>query len=181
MILVTGLRSAQFGMSEAQVKEAITQDFKIPSRDLVKGENEVQRTTNFQIMVDQLVPASGKSRISYIFGYTSQRLVQITAQWTADDDNDASVQALIDTATLLRKHFLEKTWQPKSVVLNGEHADGSVTFFQGTDREDHVVHLLLVGTKKHFTSPNGESRTVFRPTGLLLSYVKDARKPDIFQ
>ena len=74
---VDGFRSARWGMTDAQVKAAIRRDFNIPPEKIQTEENASERTAILTITVGDVLEGAGKARISYIFGYTSKKLIQV--------------------------------------------------------------------------------------------------------
>ena len=83
---IDGFRSAHFGMSEADIRKAIKHDFALSGSSVQTGVNPLQRTQMINIAVPDLVPGSGKATINYIFGYTSQRLIEINVTWATAAD-----------------------------------------------------------------------------------------------
>src|ERR1700676_2182131 len=65
---VDGFRSAKWGMTDAQVKEAIRKDFNIAPDKMKSEENLAERTTVLSITVPELIESTGAARLSYIFG-----------------------------------------------------------------------------------------------------------------
>ena len=69
---VDGFRLAQFGMGEKKILKAIYRDFNIPKSKIKRQIHAKEKTLSYEIAVTDLLPASGASRIFYIFGYRSK-------------------------------------------------------------------------------------------------------------
>lgn len=177
--VIQGFRSAQFGMTEAQVQQAITADFKPPAKDIARVLNEAERTTALSLEADNLLPAGGKARISYILGFQTQKLIQVNIGWSIGSGKAASPETLVATANTLRQHFLKKSYKPNSVLTNAQLPDGSVVVFRGSDMEGRMVLLVLNGEKQ--VAKSKDAAPTIKPTALLLSYIKDVEHPDVFQ
>ena len=178
-VRVLGFRSAQFGMTEAQVRQAITTDFNVPAKDVTKQQNDSEKTTTLSTDVDNLLPVAGKSRVTYILGYQTQKLVQVNVAWSVGPGRAASSEAIVEAANLLRQHFQKKTYKPDSVLTNAQFPDGSIVVFRGSDMEGRMTLLVLGGEK--LPAKGKDPAPSMKPTTLLLSYIKDAEHPDIFQ
>jgi hypothetical protein len=74
---VDGFRSAHWGMTDAQVKAAIRKDFNVPPEKVQTEENASERTAVLTITAGDLLEGAGKARVSYIFGYTGKKLIQV--------------------------------------------------------------------------------------------------------
>jgi len=105
---VDGFRSARFGMSPDQVIKAILKDFRIPKTNIKITDHPTERTKNYVVDVDNLIPDSGKAKIAYIFGYRSRKLSQINILWRTPDNLQGNIKGPIDTANVLRGLFLKK-------------------------------------------------------------------------
>ncbi|CAK0760431.1 POTRA domain-containing protein [uncultured Gammaproteobacteria bacterium] len=145
---IQGFRSAKFGMAEAQVRQAITSDFKTLAEEITKQKNDVEQTTALSFDADNVLPVGGKAKVTYILGYQTQKLIQVNLTWSLGSGMAASSEALVETANLLRQHFLKKTYKPGSVLTNAQIPDGSVIVFRGNDAEGRMTILVLGGEKQ---------------------------------
>ena len=93
---IEGFRSAKFGMEMREVKDAIHQDFGIPDRKITTITHPTERTKSLGITVDNLVPNAGKSRIVYVFGYRTQRLIQVNILMGHPVDTRVTPQRIVD-------------------------------------------------------------------------------------
>jgi hypothetical protein len=176
---VEGFRSARWGMDAAQVKAAIHKDFGVPSDKVKTEENAAERTTVLTIAVNDLLEGAGPSRISYILGYKTKKLIQATVLWGTPVDPQAQPEKIVAAANQLRQLFLDSGYQPDTVVTNARMTDGTILVFQGQDADKHTTVLRLANipapTKGLKTEGTGGSVV------LSLSYTLDSRSPDIFR
>jgi hypothetical protein len=181
-IQVEGFRSAHWGMTDAQVKAAIQKDFNIPPNKVPTEENPSERTTVLSISVNDLLEGTGKARISYILGYSTKKLIQANIVWGTTVDPQAKPERIVAAANQLRALFLSSGYDPDTVASNVATADGTITVFQGQDAEKHTTLLRLVSTPAPAPSKQqGKTQAAGPTVVLLLSYVLDARNPDVFR
>jgi len=181
-VKVEGFRSAHWGMTEAQVKAAIRKDFNIPMDKEQAGENPSERTTVLTVTVNDLVEGAGKAHISYILGYSTKKLIQVNIVWGTTIDPQAKPEQIVAAANQLRTLFLSSGYDRDTVASNVATGDGSITVFQGQDRDKHMTLLRLASTPAP-PSPKQHGKTeAARPTVVLqLSYLLDARNPDVYR
>ena len=173
-----GFRGAKWGMSEAEVKAVIADEFKIPVDKLGTEVNPAERTTVLPILVPDLIEGAGNARVSYIFGYQTKKLIEVNILWGTPVDPQAKSEMVIAAANQLRDLFATQGYDPATMVTNARASDGSVVVFSGQDADKHTTLLRLVQTQ---AAPR-EGRT--KPpvsTTLLLSYILDSKNPDIFR
>src|SRR5438034_3647535 len=77
LVHVEGFRSAQWGMTEPQVKAAIAKDFKLAADKIKSDDNLAERTHVLTVVVPDLLEGAGAARVSYIFGYSTKKLIQV--------------------------------------------------------------------------------------------------------
>lgn len=174
---VDGFRGAKWGMSEAEVKTVIFEQFKIPVDKLRTELNPAERTTVLPIIVPELIEGAGNARVSYIFGYQTKKLIEVNILWGTPVDPQAKAESVIAAADQLRDLFLTQGYDPATMVTNARASDGSVVVFSGQDAEKHATLLRLVQTqaaKDARTKPQVS-------TALLLSYILDSKNPDVFR
>lgn len=183
---VEGFRGARWGMTEAEVKAAITADFKIAADKLKVEPNPSERTGVLTAQVPDLIDGAGLARVSYIFGYTTKKLIQVNLVWGTPVDPQAKPEGIVAAANQLRDLFLSSGYDPATVVANARANDGEVVVFQGQDADKHTTLLRLVSARaaadkdaKPDKDPKKEKPTVV--TALFLSYILDSRNPDIFR
>jgi hypothetical protein len=177
-VVIDGFRSAHFGMTEAEVRKAIEADFKLTGSAVRPGDNPVERTRVLSVTVPDLVPDSGKATIDYVFGFKSQRLIEVNLAWSVATDPANKPTTLLHTGATLQAYFQGETFPPGQSVANAMLANGSLLLFRGTDPAAHTVVLLLSGPVKQDTK---EHKAQMTPTVLSLVYAADAAHPDVFR
>ena len=181
-VQVEGFRSARWGMTEAQVKAAIQKDFNVPVDKEQAEENPSERTTVVSITVNDLLEGAGKARISYILGYTTKKLIQVNIIWGTTIDPQVKPDRIVAAANQLRTLFINSGYDRETVASNVATTDGSITVFQGQDSDKHMTLLRLVSTPAPAPSKQrGKTETAGPTVVLLLSYLLDARNPDIYR
>jgi hypothetical protein len=172
-----GFRSAKFGMTDAQVRAAITKDFNVKPEAIKSEEHPVQKTQILSVIVPNLLVSTGKAEITYTFGYKSHTLIQIGVLWSAKLDPTINADILLADANLLRGLFATTGYKPDTIVQDASLSDGSFLVFKGADAEGHTTQLTLSGDLKD--EKDGKKRMT--PTALLLHYIEDPKNPDTFK
>jgi hypothetical protein len=181
---VEGFRTARWGMTEAQVKAAIQKDFNISVDKEQVEENPSERTSVLSVAVNDLLEGAGKARVSYILGYTTKKLIQVNIIWGTTIDPQAKPERIVAAANQLRTLFLNSGYDRETVASNIATADGSITVFQGQDFDKHMTLLRLVSTPAPAPAPakqRGKTESAGPTVVLLLSYLLDARNPDVYR
>ncbi|MBV8777319.1 MAG: hypothetical protein JO258_09000 [Alphaproteobacteria bacterium] len=178
---VDGFRSAKWGMSEAQVKEAIHKDFNLAPDKVKSEENLAERTTVLSVTVPDLLENTGPARVSYILGFASKKLIQINVLWGSAVDPQASPERIVAAANELRQLFVDSGYQPATVVTNTKLPDGSVLVFKGQDADKHTTLLRLAAAAVTPAPPKGEQPKAVDTAALSLSYIADPVNPDIYR
>ena len=65
--VVDRFRSARFGMTEKAALKPIFNDFKIPKSKIQRRLHPTEKTVSFNILVNDLLPNSGKANLFYFF------------------------------------------------------------------------------------------------------------------
>jgi hypothetical protein len=177
-VVIDGFRSAHFGMTEAEVRKAIEADFKLTGSAVRPGDNPVERTHVLSVTVPDLVPDSGKATVDYVFGFKSQRLIEVNLAWSAATDPANKPTTLLHTGATLQAYFQGETFPAGQSVANAMLANGGLLLFRGTDPAAHTVVLLLSGPLKQDTK---EHQAQMTPTVLSLVYAADPTHPDVFR
>lgn len=172
---IDGFRSAAFGMTEAQVRQAIRKDFPGPGEKITSEPSATEKTSVLSIQVPDLIPGAGRARVSYIIGYTSKKLIQVNVTWTAEAKS-AGAEGVVGAANLLRNHFLAAGYQPNTILANQQMPHGFVVF-RGLDAAGRMVMLMLAGA----VGAEAEKEKSLPPITLQLSYVHDPQHPDIYR
>jgi len=173
--VVNGFRSAQFGMIEFDVKQAIKNDFGIEKNQISRKVHPNEKTVTLGIEVEKLLPESGTAKVFYILGYKSKRLVHINVIWGRPVTQSPDAQAIVATANQLRNHFAQKKYQKEGFALNAQLGEGIILVFQGKDRKGRAARLLLSNPKVGGDEKAGQNIT------LTLSYIEKPLDPDVFR
>lgn len=173
---VSGFRSAQFGMDEAAVRAAIKTDFGLGEDAIVVGSNNVERTKVLTIKAPDVLPEGGISEVSYVFGYSSSKLIQVGISWSPQIDPTVDAQRLYANGDVLVAYFAAAGYLPET-VRSGIVLNDGILLFRGEDSQKHATVLLLQGSYDKV----GDSQPVLTPLSLALLYAEDSTNPDIFQ
>lgn len=178
-IKLQGFRSATFGMTEAQVRQAIKKDFNAPDGKIAVAANPGDLTTVITVPVDDLLPDSGPAQVNYILGYKSKKLAQVTVVWGGPVNKQFKAETAVLLANLLRTHFLTEGYKPDTIVVNTPvpTIKGQIVVFRGADADGHMTALVLTELPP---PPEGQPATT-APVLLQLAYILDPQNPDIFK
>jgi hypothetical protein len=172
---LTGFRSALFGMTPDQVRQAIRRDFSIPADRIETAENGVERTQILAITVPDLLPGSGPAQVAYVIGFRTRQLVQVTVTFGGAANPQLAPAVAVDLARMLQSHLVSVGYKADTVAVNLAQPDGTVLVFRGDDTQGRRAIAALTGV----TAPEGQ-----RPAGpptLQISYIRDPQNPDVFQ
>ena len=176
---VEGFRSASFGMTEAQVRQAIRKDFPIPGEKIASEANAGEKTTVLSVIVPDLIPNTGKAHVNYILGYTTKKLIQVNINW-ANEPKIAGAEELVGAANLLRNYFMAEGYRPDSIVANRQLPNGYVVF-RGQDEQSRMVLLVLSGATAAGEADKDKPPEKPQPIALQLSYILNPEHPDVYQ
>jgi hypothetical protein len=173
---VEGFRSAKFGMTEPEVKTAIAKDFGIKGNAVTEQPNAGERTKVLLVKVPDLLPGGGTAEVSYVIGYKSKKLIQVSISWSKAIDDKMTPEQLFSNSSVLRSHFMTEGFKPETIATNMP-INGGLLMFRGSDTKDRTAMMILQGT---FTQ--GENnRRILTPAALLLFYIEDAKAPDVYR
>ena len=177
---VAGFRSAKFGDTEEAVRSAISKDFSKSTDDIKVVENPVQRTKVLVVDISDLIPETGKARVSYIFGYKSKALIQVSILWGTSISPETTDVKIARTALVLKNYFSGQGFDPKRTVRDRDIKNG-VVVFQSVDKDNRLVRLLYVSAPA-LVSKTDKSKPTDAKTryALNLAYVANPVSPDIF-
>jgi len=173
---VDGFRSAKFGMTEAETKVAIAKDFKLRADAIREQPNAGERTKVLLIMVPDVLPGGGTGEVSYVFGYESKKLIQVSVSWSKATDDKMTPEQLFSNSSVLRAHFLTEGFRADTIATNMPINSG-ILMFRGSDAKDHTAMLILQGTMDQ----GQNNQRILTPTALILFYIADAKTPDIYR
>lgn len=176
---VEGFRSARFGMTEDQIRQAIAKDFKISGDAIQKMEEPTERTTALLINVRDLLPESGPAVVAYMMGYKSKKLFRVNVIWGKDIGSDATPEQIVNAANALRNFLAGQGYKPDSVVMNRPLDNDNVLVFMGTDNQGRLTELVL-GLVTEKAEKEGAPPKILG-ANMRLSYVEKPTEPDIYR
>ena len=173
---IKGFRSAKFGMNEKSVYRAIATDFKLAKSKVKKTTDAKEHTTGLEIIVPDLFSTGGAAKVGYILGYKSKKLMHINVLWGRGAAEKVDGRGVVETANLLRDHFVKKRYKEEGLVANGKLSDLNTIVFRGRDRGNRMI-LLLLNTVAAKEGVSGEDN--LNQVSLALSYISKPFNPDI--
>jgi hypothetical protein len=178
---VQGFRGAHWGMDANEVKAVIRKDFSIAPDKIQAEENASERTSVLSITVPNLIDGAGKARVSYIFGFTTKKLIQVNIIWGNPIDPQAKPDEVVAAANQLRDLFVASGYQANSIHSNVASKDGTIIVFEGQDADKHATLLTLINGTVPGAVKNGKHESPVQTVVLRLSYIFDPQNPDIFR
>lgn len=176
---VEGFRNARFGMTEAQVRDAIGKDFKLSGDAIQRVEEPTERTTALIVKVNDLLPDSGPAVIAYLLGYKTKKLFRVNVIWGQEIGSPTKPEQIVGTANALRNYLLGQGYRQEGLILNQSLGEDNVLVFQGNDVQGRLTELILGITKKPPAKPDAQPEVA--GASLRLSYVEKPKEPDIYR
>ncbi|WP_022721625.1 hypothetical protein [Rhodopseudomonas sp. B29] len=173
---VDGFRSAKFGMNEAEVKNAIVKDFGVKPDAIKEQANPGERTKVLIVKVPEVLPGGGTAEVSYVIGYQTKKLIQVSLAWSKATDEKMTPEQLFSNSSVLRSHFVGEGFKPDTIATNMPIA-GGLLMFRGSDAKDRTVMMILQGAMTQGT----DNQRILTPSNLLLFYIADAKAPDVYR
>ena len=171
-----GFRSAHFGMTTADVRAAIHKDFRVKDETIQQSVIPTGRTPVLVVHVAALFAQSGVGQVVYLFGYHSNKLMQVSVLLSTQTDPELNADRLLIDGKILQNYFLALGYPAKNMAVNKASSSGLV-LFQGLDPQGRLTSLQLQGTMTK--SPGGQMNLT--PKQLRLDYVADPMHPDIMK
>lgn len=180
---ITGFRSAQFGMSQTETRDAIQRDFQLLGEDVEVRPDDEDRTSSLVIGIEEIFPGSDPAQVVYIHGYRQKKLMQVNIIWGLPVTDEPDPQSLVTTANVLRNYFRQLGFDPARTVVNTRVDDELFIVFRAIDQQERMVLLQLISRRVPGGSATGEENDEVRSevVSLWLSYIEDAKSPDIFE
>jgi hypothetical protein len=178
-VRVDGFRSAQWGMTEPQLRAAMAKDFNLAADKIKAEDNLAERTHVLTAIVPDLLEGAGTGKISYILGYATKKLIQVNLLWGTAIDPQIAPEKIVAAADQLRQLLLDSGYDPQSIVTNLKMSDGEVLVFKGEDPDKHTTILRLAAAAQPVRQ--GRTEKPITVTALSLSYILDSRNPDIYR
>jgi hypothetical protein len=172
--VIDGFRSAKFGYKEGDVLRAIKKDFKINKNAVSRGVNSNEKTVFLMIDVKDLLTGSGPSKVIYIFGYKSKKLIQVKVVWGKLAQKKPNIETIVSIATQLSNYFRQKRYQENGFASYRQLAEELILVFQGKDQKARATRLLL-------SNPKNRDGEAGKNISLTLSYIEKPEDPDVFK
>jgi hypothetical protein len=177
--VIAGFRSARFGSTEDEVRDAIKRDF--GSVELETATSEAERTTFLFFRDAVLAPDTPPATVFFIFGYKTKRLIQVNVIW--GEGKGFPVAELYPFSKTLATYFNRLgSYVDGSVAIEQRQVDGSITAFQAKDAKGAMISLRVLpyvdpaaASELDKAEPIQVDQIVLR-----LSYVENPDRPDIF-
>lgn len=174
---VNGFRSAQFGMSEQEVFNAIQRDFGFGEEQIEFLHNERDSTFVMHIIVPEMEPGPGPAHVYYILGATSQTLMHVNVLWlTSTNPSDEERDQIGIAGMQLARYFMERSWRPENVQTGAMRADGEVVTFAGIDPTGAGVEVLVKGVP--VSDASGQTLNPQGEAMLRVGYTQRYGRPD---
>lgn len=184
---VTGFRSARFGMTEAEVRQAAARDFSVRPDQIRQSTNQLERTRVLTVLLDGLDPGPGPASIIYIFGHRSQRLIQVNVVWAPREGQPAAeASQFLLTGVQLTNYFREFRWRDNRAVIGAQVSANTLLMFSAEDEKTGAVQVVADGVM--IDRPEGAEGQATAaaprapgPPSLRVSYIANRAQPDIYR
>ncbi|MFV3129419.1 hypothetical protein [Niveispirillum sp. KHB5.9] len=178
-VKVEGFRNARFGMTEAQIRDAIGKDFKLTGDAIQKVEDPTERTSALVIKVNDLLPDSGPAIVAYMMGYKSKKLFRVNVIWGQEIGSPTKPEQIVGAVNSLRNYLLGQGYRQEGLILNQPLGADNILVFQGTDTQGRLTELILGIAKKPPAKPDAQPEVA--GASMRLSYVEKPAEPDIYK
>jgi hypothetical protein len=169
---ITGFRTAQFGMKEAELREALARDFGVGPNSLTVSEAAGLGARTLSFLLDGLAPGAGVAQMDYVLGYQGRELIQISAIWGGAISPQTGQPQIDAAAAELKRYFRNLPFDPSQVAYDVRRPDGSLVLARARDGEGRIATLIR--------SEMADAAGTKRPS-LQLLYVRDEKQPDVFR
>ena len=174
---IDGYRSAHFGMTEAEVLRAIQMDFAIEGGE-TRIVHPLQKTTALVVRADELVSGAGATQVVYIFGYRSERLIQVTLSWGYPLETVVNAATLVRAARAMMNRMALQGLPRNTLSSDMAVDDGSIIVFRANDADAHVIEMRMKGPGIGPATGNDDDEAT---SWLRLSFIQDAKTPDTYR
>ena len=181
---VNGYRGAKWGMTTAQVRQAIAKDFP----DAKVGTDVIDPVTHavmLVIIVPHLAPGPGPMALTYMFGADGHKLFHVNLDWQADKATAADQSAFIEAGSQVVANFLGYYWKLLSVARGIPAGPNALILFAGAGEAGGNVEVLLQGVGYSLKTAKGETLILpppAAPTQLLLhvAFSQSEKPADVY-
>jgi hypothetical protein len=169
--LITGFRSARFGMSEAEVRAAVARDFKVEAPAIQVLFVAEQHTKVLTLALPQLNPGPCPAVLSYIFDSATGALVHINVSWLFPGEANPYQRAAIQFAgERLAAYFHDLPSPPATVLAAGATGPQTVTFYAARDKDGHTVNVAADGVEIALKDKTATPKPAKGPAVLRVAY-----------
>lgn len=178
---VSGYRSAQWGMTPAQVRQAIARDF--PGLSPQPIVDPVTKVHALLLRVADLPPGSVPALVTYIFGATSGRLMHVNVVWNRDAPSPQDRAAMIEAGSRAVATFLGYYWKLLSVARGIPTTPNGLVLFAGGGEEGGAVEVRIEGIAYVAKTRLGDvpSPAPTGPVTLRVSFAQTPGQPDVYR
>ena len=181
---VIGFRDAHFGMTEAEVRAAVTKDLHVKASDVALAANPIEGTKVLTVKLVSLDPGPGPAQVAYIFGHSSKKLIQVNVIWDdekAKSKDKTDTNAMIAAGTRLARYFAGFTWRKDTTRAGIPVGPNTIVMFSGEDGKKGAVRLVVDGVKYQMKREGNETTSPDPkgPPRLIINYIADRDNPDI--
>lgn len=175
---VNGFRRVHFGMDEAQVRAAIARDFKDQAALVQQVDHPAKRVRMLVLPLPALEPGPGPAGVTYIFGATTNKLIQVNVLWTTSPRPDEAERTRLTSAGVqLSDYFRALKWRPNAATMGLPLGPNGLVLFSGIDPKNAMVEVSLSGIA--IRGKDGVAAPPAGPAKLRVAYLSTAGKPDV--
>jgi hypothetical protein len=174
-----GFRSAAFGMSPAQVRQAAAKDFGAAAK-ISEGANPAQGTQVLSVSLDHLDPGPGQVQIAYVFGATSKTLDNVAVTWATPGEATEEQRAAVAAAgEQLVSYFQAQPAPAKASQGPSPTGPNALVLYAALDKKNAGVEVLIEGIAYQAGADKAASPPPKGPAALRILYMLNADKPDV--
>lgn len=179
---IKGFRTANFGFTEAQVRNSIATD--LPGAKITDGIDPAAGTRYIQATVDQLDPGPGAAVVTYIFGAASKTLFNIDVSWTLPGEPSVSQREQVFIAgQQLVSYFQAQPAPAKASQGASSTGPNGLILYAAVDSKNAGEQVSVDGVSFQHTEA-GSTKPISSPTPtgpavLRVIYVLNADVPDV--
>ena len=166
----TGFRSAQFGMTQAEVREAIPRDFGAAVAPQTVATPD-PATTALKVSLLKLNPAPGPASITYLFAGDTGRLVHVNVGWvSANEPTELDRRAMATAGLRLQRYFGALPEKPCEASNGGVVGPGKLLLYRGRDDAGRWVEVTVQGVRFETPASGTAAPAPRGPAILQISY-----------
>jgi hypothetical protein len=149
----SGFRSAQFGMTEAEVREAIVRDFPGSAKAISANDPGIEPFRVLAVPLIRLNPGPTPATVAYAF--RGGRLQQIDITWAVLGAATATQrEGLIVASRRLGRFFASLPTKPPFVITNAIVSPTNLLVYGARDERGASVEVLAEGVPITYATPD---------------------------